>query len=295
MATVTSLSLGNRQMQAAVGSFNGRVLRVGKLCEATLPEGCLINGVITNEADFSAAVGAFWKQNDLPRKNVSVTLNSSQFLSRMVTVPLLPPKKLQEIARRELSAMENRQNAITDYMVLGPAEKGRSQVILANSVESGFLESHIALAEGLGLKLCRIDTSMASVLQLLRFLPAPGQETYILMLFDGDNVASILMDSGTYKYSSRNRLFSAHATPEFGNEVTTAISGVAQFQSSSKGAPISSVYFAGCTDADFTACQPGCQMLQLNAALLPDAPKTVQLPAGARLADWARAVGNLLG
>ena len=99
MATVTSLSLGNRQMQAAVGSFNGRVLRVGKLCEATLPEGCLINGVITNEADFSAAVGAFWKQNDLPRKNVSVTLNSSQFLSRMVTVPLLPPKKLQEIAR----------------------------------------------------------------------------------------------------------------------------------------------------------------------------------------------------
>ena len=50
MALLTSLYLCSRTVYAAVGTPTGSGARVVAAAQTELPEGCLINGVITNEA-----------------------------------------------------------------------------------------------------------------------------------------------------------------------------------------------------------------------------------------------------
>ena len=56
MALLTSLYLCSRTVYAAVGTPTGSGARVVAAAQTELPEGCLINGVITNEADLTAAL-----------------------------------------------------------------------------------------------------------------------------------------------------------------------------------------------------------------------------------------------
>ena len=54
------LYLGSRTVQAAVGVCRGGRVRVRRLCGAELPEGCLINGLIADEARLGEALAAFF-------------------------------------------------------------------------------------------------------------------------------------------------------------------------------------------------------------------------------------------
>ena len=56
MATLTSLYLCSRTVYAAVGSPTAGGARITAAAQMQLPEGCLINGVITNEADLADAL-----------------------------------------------------------------------------------------------------------------------------------------------------------------------------------------------------------------------------------------------
>ena len=56
MASLTSLYLCSRTVYAAVGSPTARGARITAAASTQLPEGCLINGVITNEADLAEAL-----------------------------------------------------------------------------------------------------------------------------------------------------------------------------------------------------------------------------------------------
>ena len=58
MATLTSLYLCSRTVYAAVGSPTADGVRITAAAQMQLPEGCLINGVITNETDLADALKA---------------------------------------------------------------------------------------------------------------------------------------------------------------------------------------------------------------------------------------------
>ena len=57
MPVLTSLYLCNRTVYAAVGSPTANGAKITAACQTELPEGCLINGIITNEAELAAACG----------------------------------------------------------------------------------------------------------------------------------------------------------------------------------------------------------------------------------------------
>ena len=81
MATLTSLYLCSRTVYAAVGSPTAGGARITAAAQMQLPEGCLINGVITNEADLADALKAFFAQNKLPASRVALIAGGSQFKS----------------------------------------------------------------------------------------------------------------------------------------------------------------------------------------------------------------------
>ena len=295
MAQLTSLYLCSRTVYAAVGSPTSNGARIAAAAQTELPEGCLINGVITNEADLAAALKEFFAANKLPANRVALIAGGSQFMHRVMTLPAMSEKKRLAVLSHELASGGAETKApLDDYMVLSRDAKTRADTVLATRVEQSVIAGYAALAKDAGFKLYSIDLGLAAPIKAVRTIPALQNETFVLLQFDDDTVSACLFDKGQYTYSTRSRLFNPRGSAESGTEIAQKLSGIIQFHIASKSENcITTVYFAGADEQDFTVCRPGCEALSLKVDRFPDSP-AVKLPKGTALADVLYAAGNLI-
>lgn len=295
MGNMTSLYLCNRTVCAAVGRSARQRVRVDNACWTELPEGCLINGMITDEAVLAAALKAFFHDNALPTKNVGLVLNGSQFLHRLLTLPAMTQRQRYTVIGRELDAGSEALQPLDDYMQISRDAHAHTDTILATRVEKSVIDTYMALAAGVGLTVTSIDLALGAQIKLVKWIPELADKTFICLVFDGDNVYSSLYVQGQYQYSTRNRLLCPRNTPGSGAEVLQRIAGILQFHFNNKGrAAITHVYFAGDAAPELAGCAAGLADLQLTGALFPDAPQRVLLPPGQTLAPLCFTVGNLI-
>ncbi len=295
MASLTSLYLCSRTVYAAVGSPTARGARITAAASTQLPEGCLINGVITNEADLAEALKAFFADNKLPTGRVALIAGGSQFMHRIMELPAMSEKKRLAVLSHELSSSGAETTApLDDYMLLSRDAKTRTDTVLATRVEQSVIAGYDALAKDAGFKLTCIDLGLAAPIKAVRTIPALQNGTFVVLQFDDDTISACLFVQGQYTYSTRSRLFNPRGTAESGTEIAQKLSGLIQFHIASKGEhQIDTVYFAGADTKDFTVCRPGCEALALKVEQFPDSP-TVSLPKGTALADVLYAAGNLI-
>ncbi len=295
MASLTSLYLCSRTVYAAVGSPTARGARITAAASTQLPEGCLINGVITNEADLAEALKAFFADNKLPTGRVALIAGGSQFMHRIMELPAMSEKKRLAVLSHELSSSGAETTApLDDYMLLSRDAKTRTDTVLATRVEQSVIAGYDALAKDAGFKLTCIDLGLAAPIKAVRTIPALQNGTFVVLQFDDDTISACLFVQGQYTYSTRSRLFNPRGTAESGTEIAQKLSGLIQFHIASKSDhQIDTVYFAGADAKDFTVCRPGCEALALKVEQFPDSP-TVSLPKGTALADVLYAAGNLI-
>ncbi len=295
MASLTSLYLCSRTVYAAVGSPTARGARITAAASTQLPEGCLINGVITNEADLAEALKAFFADNKLPTGRVALIAGGSQFMHRIMELPAMSEKKRLAVLSHELSSSGAETTApLDDYMLLSRDAKTRTDTVLATRVEQSVIAGYDALAKDAGFKLTCIDLGLAAPIKAVRTIPALQKGTFVVLQFDDDTISACLFVQGQYTYSTRSRLFNPRGTAESGTEIAQKLSGLIQFHIASKSEhQIDTVYFAGADAKDFTVCRPGCEALALKVEQFPDSP-TVSLPKGTALADVLYAAGNLI-
>ena len=295
MASLTSLYLCSRTVYAAVGSPTARGARITAAASTQLPEGCLINGVITNEADLAEALKAFFADNKLPTGRVALIAGGSQFMHRIMELPAMSEKKRLAVLSHELSSSGAETTApLDDYMLLSRDAKTRTDTVLATRVEQSVIAGYDALAKDAGFKLTCIDLGLAAPIKAVRTIPALQNDTFVVLQFDDDTISACLFVQGQYTYSTRSRLFNPRGTAESGTEIAQKLSGLIQFHIASKSEhQIDTVYFAGADAKDFTVCRPGCEALALKVEQFPDSP-TVSLPKGTVLADVLYAAGNLI-
>ena len=295
MASLTSLYLCSRTVYAAVGSPTARGARITAAASTQLPEGCLINGVITNEADLAEALKAFFADNKLPTGRVALIAGGSQFMHRIMELPAMSEKKRLAVLSHELSSSGAETTApLDDYMLLSRDAKTRTDTVLATRVEQSVIAGYDALAKDAGFKLICIDLGLAAPIKAVRTIPALQNGTFVVLQFDDDTISACLFVQGQYTYSTRSRLFNPRGTAESGTEIAQKLSGLIQFHIASKSEhQIDTVYFAGADAKDFTVCRPGCEALALKVEQFPDSP-TVSLPKGTALADVLYAAGNLI-
>lgn len=295
MASLTSLYLCSRTVYAAVGSPTARGARITAAASTQLPEGCLINGVITNEADLAEALKAFFADNKLPTGRVALIAGGSQFMHRIMELPAMSEKKRLAVLSHELSSSGAETTApLDDYMLLSRDAKTRTDTVLATRVEQSVIAGYDALAKDAGFKLTCIDLGLAAPIKAVRTIPALQNRTFVVLQFDDDTISACLFVQGQYTYSTRSRLFNPRGTAESGTEIAQKLSGLIQFHIASKSEhQIDTVYFAGADAKDFTVCRPGCEALALKVEQFPDSP-TVSLPKGTALADVLYAAGNLI-
>lgn len=294
----TLLFMSNQRVMVLEGSFSRAKIVVNKIIEHDLPEGSLINGVIINETDVLDSLKRLWEEQRLNRGKLQIVIDSTQFQLKNALLPKLRDSAMQALIKNEFSGSERYTEPIFDYMILreNPANP-KMQDILCSGVERSFIHSYVELFRQAKLQVRSIDTALGGILKLIAFLPLFQQKTCVLLILNGENLLTILLENGFYKYSSRTRLLSQPGTDEFATAIQRAVSSIQQFQAvDNNGFTITIAYFCGCDEEVVDFCRPGVQSLGIEAQLLPDDPR-IELKGktyGKRLSDIVYLVGDFM-
>lgn len=220
MPVLTSLYLCNSTVYAAVGSPTANGAKITAACQTELPEGCLINGIITNEAELTAALQGFFAANELPTQRVALAAGGSQFNHRVLTLPRMSEKKRAAVLTREFSTGRRRRDR--------PA--GRLHAAFHRQKDQGRHGAGHPRRERGDRNLHQPGRSLRA--EAVQHRPGAGRadqagarhpgacrQELCSAQFDGDSLIAGLYEKGQYKYSTRSRLFNPRGTEASGTEI----------------------------------------------------------------------------
>lgn len=235
------------------------------------------------------AAAALWSTYDLPRRRIALILPRQAAITKVLTLPRMGHKQTLEAIRWELQGEEE---LVTDFLPL--ETEGKRRRILAAACRRTVLEGVLESLSRLGLEPGRISVPVESLLKLLPTYPQMQDETVLWLVFDGGAVQSFLAERGAYRYCGSARVFAPAGTAEFAAEVEGIVSGLMQFYASERRtAPITHLYYAGCTEEGFSPCRGAVAALGLTAQPLPECPR-LTLPQGEDLGKWVYCAGSFL-
>lgn len=281
----TVVALREEEIQVAVGQAGAKP-QVQGLYSAPAPGG--------GPEAWSLALEKLWKERDLPRKDITLVLPHVALSVKTVPVPAnLSEKQRNELARHELQTRETSHgDMIAGCLPLGKDKEGRLSLFCAGGHRDE-VGQYLDLMQGVGLKVSRITAPMAGYLKVLDAIDEGGSS--IWLLFEESSVLSLLIEEGRCSYATRSRIFSEPGTVDFGTEITRNVSGTLQFQAANRsGHTAQRVFYAGCPDDIFEACQAGIESLGLAAAPLPGGKLVNDLPGKQKLSDWLDCVSGLV-
>lgn len=266
MSTVIFLS--NRDVKAMTGTVRGGQVIVSGVCSAQAPEGSIINGQVIDEEAFDEFLENFWKENELPKRDVILVLGSSQAVTRILQVPRMSHRKLMNHLPREFAASEERSDPAFGYVDLG--HEGTMVNLAATMIDRGDLEPHILRFKHMGVKLRAMGTSTAASILAMDRLSYLKDKTCIVQMLDGMSLVNILYVDGKYFQYSSNRIFGDRGTPAFGIECARSISNLQQFLKTQQvEEAITNIYLGGeFQDEDVDICRES--ILQMDDSLEVD-------------------------
>ncbi len=287
----TSVYLSNSTINAVVGS-GGKKVRVKRVCSVEIPEGSLINGIITNEVDLSEQLKEFWTQNKLPKKDVALVINSSQLVLKTLTLPKANDKKIRELLPMEFGDVSDQKDPILDYM----KESTDKSTVSVHAVmtDRSFIQGYLNLFKELGIKVTSINVARTCRNKLLGTLKQVRDKVCVVHMIDGTSINSVLWVNGASVYATQRRVFCEAGTPQFGTELARLVNNIQQFAITQQiHEQIETVYLAGVQGDEFEiyrqalaeAGTPGsCELLQ------PE--KHIRMPKGMER-EYARYIAEL--
>lgn len=243
MATI--LYLSNQLVQVVEAKAKGKTVVVQNIWQGETPEGSLINGIITDEDAFISWIKAFFLKNRLPRKDITLVVNSSQFINKVLEFPKLKDSEIRKMVPREFS--ENRtENTLFTYFTMDEGVN-RKLKIFATAVEKGFLTSYINFFKQAGIEITAIDSGIGCMVRLFMNSPEIHKKTCLIQVLDGREVISILFIKGAYFYSQKNRLFTQDSMEgDMAKELQGITDRILQFASAQQiKEPINLLYLCG--------------------------------------------------
>jgi len=227
----TILYLSNQLVQVIEAVEKGQTVKVQNVWQEEAPEGCIINGIITDEDEFLAWVKAFFAKNRIPKKEVTLVINSSQFGHKVLEFPKLKEAELKKMIAREFA--ENRtEETLFTYCDLDTDKASKSRRILATAVEKSFLNTYISFFRQAGIELVAIESGISSLVKLFTYAPEIKDKTCLIQILDGREVISMLFVNGKYNYSQKNRLFDSESPEDCQKSLESITDKLLQFVTS---------------------------------------------------------------
>ncbi|MCJ7835751.1 hypothetical protein MUB23_10165 [Cuneatibacter sp. NSJ-177] len=252
---ITSIYLSNRNIQVTLGD-RGKTGQVKKSFSVQILEGSLLNGMVTDEAELTRQLEEIWSKYQLPKKNVELVVDSSRWVSKVVTAPQAKPSVILKNLPLEFADSERQEDACYDYMTLRKLPEGKLQEVMAIMGDSAYVENYCQIFQHIGVELTKMTSARTSAIKLLTPLLAPKKQTCVVMILDGSTLNSMLWLNGAFAYVNKKRLFCERGGAELGMELVRNISSMIQFHASLKsGQEVKSVYLCGVSETELDLCR----------------------------------------
>lgn len=250
----TSVFLSNNTVFAACGQEKKGLLAGAKSVIYKMPEGSLLNGMITNEQELTEQLRGFWKAERLPDKGVRLVLESSNFSVKTFDLPKMKQKEAAGVIRREFADIEQYEEKLYDYTFLQENKTGGQT--LAVMVNRSYIETWQQIFKNIGVTLEGITVSRETMTRYFASCEELQSGSAVLLLLDDMILTSVLWSEGELVSADRKRMFSAEGTEEFYTEISRSVSSIRQFFTGQKaGKKLEKVYLCGFGEADVACCQ----------------------------------------
>lgn len=282
---ITSVFLSNNTIFIVCGAEGKKLPREARSIIYRMPEGSLLNGMITNEQELMEQLKELWQKEGLPRKNVRLVLESSHFSVKTLDLPQMKKKEMEGVIRREFADMEQYEEKLYDYAVLQEMENG-VQEALAVMVNRSYIENWLKIFGSIGIDLERIIVSRESMTRYFESCGELRQGASVLLLLDDTILTSVLWINERLISAERKRMFSDAGSEEFYTEIARSVSSIRQFYMGQKGnGKLAKVYLCGFQAGDVKYCQESLDSFDLDMQVQP---------LHAPYADNVMAAGGLL-
>ena len=238
--------LSNQNIRVVEGEYARDAVKIKGMHHVVDTEGCIINGSVTEKEGLQKLLKELWEKEGLARENVVLVVNSSQFTTKVLEVPVMRQLQTLEYIKREFADVERIEDPIHTYFPMPGQKKGKIQPLFAGVVSRDFLEVYQSLFEEIGIHLSRIEMVSGSLLRMIDSMEAVKGRTCIIQFYNEATLIDVLYVGGRHMYSSRVRLFSEPGTSEFAVEAARSVSSILQFAKSQNiEEPIREVFVAG--------------------------------------------------
>ena len=291
----TVIYIGNEKMQMVCGAKKGGSLIIDTFAQIDLPEGAVLNGVITSEELFVMAFRQLMTEHpDMLDRRVRLLIGGDQILTRVSIAPRISERQMLEWVKGEFSESEIREEMLYDYRIIKSDQQGDLALICAAQKE--MIGSYIGIFEELGVELESIGAGLDSQIKLLNFLPETSEESFIFLTLDGSSLYASIYIDGVFRISNWTRLFSERSTPAVSGEIERMVSNLMQFSHTEGYAQdIKKIYVCGCRRDEIFLFKNITERFSLPTDLLRD--KTGLIDAGdqrIRVDEYVYAIGTLL-
>ena len=292
MGVKTSVYISNGSVHVVKGNAAGRKVSIQSINETDIAEGCILNGVITDPAGLKQSL----ESARIDAKSINVVIDGSSVITKLIEVPMLKDQKsLISIIADNFQDIENRENMITDYMVLDPKNEAGGATVLATMVERDFLTEYIELFQSLGLKIESIDIALACMIKYIMNINRLFEETFVYAVVDRNMLMLTLFVDGNYRFSRRVRLMAdLNNKDELFDELARVLMNLIQFNKSEKtNHDITDFYFSGFLPEGHEFYHRLTDAVGVNVAAASP-PEEIKFKGTENVHDFVYAIGNLI-
>lgn len=243
--------LGNKYIRAVEGNMSGNRLHIKRAYETVDNKGAIINGIIVDEAALGELIGGMWDAYKLPKKDVNLVLESTQFHTRTMQVPKMKDDKKLEYIEREFTGIGSMESLVYGYFRSKKISKGKMELITAMATPREYAEQFVSIFKKLGIQLTGMESVNASMNRMIDMLSQIKGKTCIMQFVSDMNLTSILYYNGAIETSNVKRLFAEPGSPAYIVEIARAVTNIMQFaKTQSIDGQITDVFVAGIAGGD---------------------------------------------
>lgn len=289
--------LSNRFIRVAEGEAPGGHVQIRHVYYTIDTRGCILNGIVTDEDGLTEIIQELWETNHLPKKDVYLVVDSSQFTVKVTEAPLQKPKKMLQFIGREFTDVERIENPVYGYFPMPGADRGRKKVqsIFAAMAPRQFVQEYLDVFTKLGITLNGIECADGAMIRMLGSIEGLENAACIIQFIDDNMLTNVLVVDGSYQYSSRKRLYADAGTVEFVEEIVWGVSSLRQFAKTQDiDEDITEVYVAGLEESDFQLYEEHTRQLNMGLKAVRFGDIAGQIDQKAQVTGIELAAGGFL-
>ncbi|MBC7765460.1 MAG: pilus assembly protein PilM [Hyphomonadaceae bacterium] len=206
---ITALDIGTSNIKIIYAVVSGRQARIKKQFIIDTPDGCILNGRITDAVALADLLNKFFKQNHFEPRDTVITFSSASFITRDMIIPKVPVKEIHGMIEMELpqNFPVSLDNHVWDYKVIEEIQSanGMNYRVLVAAVPQYFAAEYMQLAMACNMNLLSLDFSCNSVAELIKQdyykkLDTAPYQTIMAMDFGSSSTKVTIVSKGMFMF-----------------------------------------------------------------------------------------------